>query len=336
MTRPTTTRVRAGVAAALATLVLGGCGATDALVGLHPAPTEKASAAPLDEEGATAIAARLVGEARAAATAKGAAGDAKRAEVLSGDALLVANAAAARGTAKAASPEIGTDEQPQVVAQSRGREWPRAILATTLDTASSTQYLHVMVSPAPTARFRIVESVPMFGGARLPAIGGPGGQGAPFVKVTDGEGLQTPPDKALAAYAAALGYPTSKTSATVSADDAFATALKASAAAQAKSLGALGGLSQVHVPALKSAVAFRLADGGVVTFGVLVRTDTITVKSGAKEIVLPTEYARVVGKTKITKAVTLKNYEPVVLVQPADGPATAIGATELLVSGSGR
>ncbi len=44
----------------LGALVLAGCGTQDALVGLHPAPAEQTAAAPLDTEGATAVAARLL------------------------------------------------------------------------------------------------------------------------------------------------------------------------------------------------------------------------------------------------------------------------------------
>ena len=44
----------------LGALVLAGCGTSDALVGLHPAPAEQTAAAPLDTEGATAVAARLL------------------------------------------------------------------------------------------------------------------------------------------------------------------------------------------------------------------------------------------------------------------------------------
>ncbi len=86
---------------------------------------------------------------------------------------------------------------------------------------------------------------------------------------------------------------------------------------------------------IEDAVAFRLADGGVVAFGTMRRADTVAVRSGAKELVLPKRYATLVGKTKVKKSVTLTSLEPVVLVVPAEGDVTAIGATELLVAGKG-
>lgn len=316
-------------------MATAGCGTTDALVGLHPAPAETSAAAPLDAQGAEAIASRLLAAERAAAPLTGDKGHAARAAVLSGDALVVADAAAARGEAASATRDLTTSPTPTVLAQSRGREWPRAILATTLDQQSSTQYLHVMVSQTPTDPFRITASVSMFGGAELPALGS-AQAGAPFVDAADGTGLVMSPDKALAGYAAALARPVPKTApASVSVDDAFGAALAASAARQVKALGALAALSQTHVAIPKGTVAFRLADGGVVAFGLLQRTDYIGVRAGAKELVLPPRYVKLVGKAKVTKSLSLKSLEPVVLVIPADGDVTAIGASELLVKGTG-
>ncbi len=334
MTRPTTRRAGAVATALAAALALGGCGATDALVGLHPAPAEESVAVPLSGDGATTIAARLLDSARAAATTKGAAGKRARAEVLSGDALTWADALVARGAVEQATGDLEKEAAPTVLAQSQGRGWPRAILATTLDEATNTQYLHVMVSEAPDERFTITESVPMLGGAELPAVGSDHA-GAPFVDVSDGAGLVMAPDAAVKAYAAALAYPTAKKSDTVSTDDPFAAGLKASATAQTKALKKLGTLKQRHTAKLKNAQAFRLADGGVVAFAMMERTDTFTKASKAKELVLPSEYAKLAGTKKVTKKLTLKSLEPVVLVVPTEGKVRAIGAAELLVSGSG-
>jgi hypothetical protein len=325
----------AGAATVLAAaLALTGCGATDALVGLHPAPAEQSAAAPLDDQGATTIAARLLSAAQAAAATTGEDGKAARAAVLTGDALTVADAAASRGAGDTGQGELATAPEPTVVAQSRGRGWPRAILATTLDDTTNTQYLHVMVSESPTAPFKITASVPMLGGSELPAIGSDT-MGAPFVDVTDGEALPVAPDRAFADYAAAMAYPKPVPSDTVSTDDAFSTALKAAAAAQTKALKKLGSLTQKHTPRLDDAVAFRLADGGVVAFGLLNRTDVLTASSKAKQLTLPAEYATVVGTSKVTRSATLQSLEPMIMVVPTDGPATVIGATELLVSGKG-
>jgi hypothetical protein len=334
VTRRAPRRTGAVATALAAALALAGCGATDALVGLHPAPAEQSAAVPLSTDGATRIAARLLDSARAAATTEGAAGEKARAAVLAGDALTVANAVAERGAVEDASGEIEVKAEPTVLAQSQGRGWPRAILATTLDEATNTQYLHVMVSTEPDSPFKITQSAAMLGGAELPAIGSEG-SGAPFVDVSDAEGLVMSPQDAFTAYAAALAYPKATTSDDVSTDDPFATALLASAKAQTKALKKLGTLKQVHRPQLDDAQVFRLADGGVVAFGLMERTDTFTKASKAKELVLPSEYAELAGTRKVTDSVRLNSLEPVVLVVPVEGQVTAIGASELLVSGKG-
>src|SRR6478735_3008289 len=305
----------------LGALVLAGCGTQDALVGLHPAPVEQTAAAPLDAEGATAVATKA---ARAA-----------RAEVLTGDALRVADAQAARTGAQPEGTELAPEAKPTIVAQSQGRQWPRAILASTLDESTNTQWLHAMISEKPDQPFRIASSVPMFGGAELPALGEQLA-GAPLLDTAQKNGLETSPADAVKAYAAAIAQPKGKATDVVAADDQFATGLKTAAAAQATALGKLGTLAQSHDPRLDDAVTFRLADGGAVTFGLLKRTDTISVKPGAKELVLPADYAKLVGKKKVTKQLVLNNLEPVVMVLPKTGEGRVIGASDLLVSGRGR
>ncbi len=255
--------------------------------------------------------------------------------MLTGDALTVADAQAARAAAQPEGTELAPEPKPTIVAQSQGRQWPRAILASTLDETTNTQWLHAMISEKPDQPFRIAASVPMFGGAELPALGEELA-GAPLLDTAQKNGLQTSPADAVKAYAAAIAQPKGKATDVVAADDQFATGLKTAAAAQATALGKLGTLAQGHEPRLDEAVTFQLADGGAVTFGLLKRTDTISVKKGAKELVLPAEYAKLIGKKKVTKQLVLNNLEPIVMVLPKTGEGRVIGASDLLVSGRGR
>ena len=319
-------------------LLLTGCGtsaAQDALVGIRPAPAERTESAPLNPEGATQIAARLVSVAEAPPEGDAKAAAVARAAVLTGDALAVAEAEAARNPTPATTTELAAPRPPTVVAQSAGRAWPRAILAATLDEDTNTQFLHVMLSEKPEQPFRIAASVPMFGGAELPALGD-AADGAPLLDIATTEGLALSPEAAVAAYAAALAHPKPKATEAVAVDDPFATGLRRTAAAQTKALGSLGTLTQVHTPQLDQAVTFRLADGGAVTFGLMRRTDTIAVRPTAKELVLPAEYAKVTGKKKVGKSVTLESLQPFIMLDPASCKAEVIGATELLVSGKGQ
>ena len=334
MTRPTRRLLTAAVAGALAVGV-SACGTTDALVGLHPAPAESTDAPPLDADGASEVTARLLAEQRAVAAEKGKDGNRARNAVLRGDAKTVADAAAARGAVDDAGDGLSRGVEPTVIAQSQGKEWPRAILATTLDDATSTQYLHVMVSREPQEPFRIEASVPMLGGAQLPSVG-PEAGGAPFVDPKEGEGLVMAPTTAFKAYANALRTPQPDDApANVSTDDAFATALRDAAKRQVKALGKLGTYKQTHRPQMEDAVAFRLADGGVVAFGLMERTDLFEPSDEAQELTVPARYSKLVGTKKVTDRMSLTSLEPVVLVVPVEGDVTAIGASELLTGGKG-
>lgn len=335
--RRTSVQTRLALCAVTASaLLLSGCGAQDAMVGLHPAPPEASTSSPLDAEGAGAIAARLVSQAEAVAAQKGKAGDAARAKVLAGDALTVANAAAARGVAAPPPETLQIPPEPTLLGQSQGREWPRAILAATLDESTNVQFLHVMVSTAPAEPFRIVSAVAMLAGSELPAVAAPS-EGAPMLATTAKEGLPGSPEEVVKAYAAALAHPAPKASALVTTTDPFAVALKASAAKQSKQLGALGTLTQTHTPDLKGAVSFRLADGGAVTFALMRRTDTYKASAKTKELTLPADLADVAGKKKVTSAAEFISLEPIAMVlPPTSGAAVAIAASDLLVSGKGR
>ena len=66
--------------------------------------------------------------------------------MLTGDALTVADAQAARAAAQPEGTELAPEPKPTIVAQSQGRQWPRAILASTLDETTNTQWLHAMIS----------------------------------------------------------------------------------------------------------------------------------------------------------------------------------------------
>lgn len=325
-------RGRAAAAVALAALLTGGCGATEALVGLQPVPAADATSAPLDAAGAEAIAIRVLAEASTAESDTGKSGEAARAAVFTGDALTWANAVAAAKASEPASTPLTPDPAPKVLAQSQGRGWPRALLVTTLRPQTSTQSLHVLVSESPTVPFKVAASVPMLGGSTLPGIGSPT-NGTPLLGVNDADGRVLAPTAALTAYAASLGYPKPTSNAKVATTDPFVRGLRASASAQGKALGKLATFTQEHKAAKVRTVVFQLADGGAVVFGLMTRTDKIVAKATAKEIRLTGEWASATGKKKATKSATLTSLESVVLVVPAAGMVTAIGAEELLVSG---
>lgn len=313
---------------------LTGCGLGNSIVGLHDAPAERTDTAPLNVDGAESVASRVLDAAAAARGAKGAAAAKAQTAVLADAALAQAQAATKLGTVAASDP-LQNASDPQVVAVSRGKAWPRAILVGTLDEASKTQTLHVLMSTAATDPFKVYASVPMLPGTSVPAMGDLA-EGSPLVKATDKAGAPLAPSQALAAYAVGLNYPKPVASKAVATTDAYANALRTSAAGQVKALGKLAYFSQTHTPVAKNVVAFRLADGGTVTFGQLARRDVISTSRAAKELIIPGTYSKLVGKTKATKNIVITSLESVVMVVPAKGAATTVGADEQMVTAAAQ
>ena len=220
--------------------MLTGCGTQDALVGLHPAPAEQTAAAPLDTEGATAVAARLLAAKDATVEGDAKAAAAARAEVLTGDALRVANAEAARAISQAETTELAAEPDADDRRPVAGP--PVAARHPGLDARRGHQHASGCTSCSPTSPtqpFRIASSVPMFGGAELPALGEQLA-GAPLLDTAQKNGLAVSPADAVKAYAAAIAQPKGKATDVVTVDDPFATGLKTAAAAQTKALGKLG------------------------------------------------------------------------------------------------
>ena len=304
----------------------------DSVVGLRDAPAERTDTAPLNVDGAEGIAARVLDAASAARGAAVAEAPAAQTAVLAGAALAQAQAATKLGTVSASDP-LQRASDPQVVAISRGSQWPRAILVGTLDQASRTQTLHVLMSKAATDPFKVYSSVPMLPGTSVPAMGDLAA-GAPLVEPADKAGAPLSPAQALAAYAVGLTYPKPVPTTAVATTDAYATALRTSTASQVKALGALAYFSQTHTPVAQHTIAFRLADGGTVTFGQMVRRDVISTSSAAKALVIPASYSKLVGKTTAAKSIVINSLENVVMVVPASGAATTVGADEQTVSGT--
>jgi hypothetical protein len=254
---------------------------------------------------------------------------------MTGAALTRADAAARVREAVPGPDPVLVPEEPEVLAISSGRAWPRSILATTLDRTSSTRHLHLLVSSAASRPFVLAASVPMAAGTAVPALGRLAEGAAPVGSLTRGDPAAT---TVLTAYTKALAYPRPTRTALVTTKDPLALDLTANAAAQTKALGALAALTQSHALAAGPAgrpIGFALAGGGAVVFGQLLRTDTVTLKPTAKEVVLPADIARLAQRTKVTRRVTVRTLEDLVIVIPEAGPATVIGAEEQRVDATG-
>ncbi len=320
-------RRRALAATALASVLLaGGCGIPEKVVGLHPAPTEKASAAVFSATAARQVGNRTLDVAREAMTGDDKDVDARKAALV-GPALRLAE------VKDKFVPEGQTDAfvvppASTVLGVSRGRDWPRYILSTAQ--ADGVQSLYVLVQPDAKTPFKLQTTVSMQAGASVPALPGLA-DGVESVAVDAGAGLVASPQKVLDAYAAALAYPTkSRTSSVVNLEDAFAKGILASSADAADALGKLGTFKRTHADFADDTLAFKLADGGVLVFAQLGRRDLLEPTAKAKELVLSSTLAKLAGRSKVTDHVQLDWLETLAIVIPASGKATVVGAGEQL------
>jgi hypothetical protein len=310
---------------------LAGCGAGTALVGVHDAPPQVTTTAPIAPDTAEQIATRVLSKAEEANRAKGEEAQSLREESLTGSALAVANAAAKLETdAPAPTAPLKRSEPPKVLAVSRGTAWPRLIVAQST-AADGGAVLNLLLSPDARTPFRLSATARMHPGASVAALDSVS-TGSPIL--ADGTGLAVSPDQLLKEYAGSLTYPKPTPAADVQPGDPFATAVRANAAVQAKAFGKLARLTQVHRPQ-QGTVAIRLKDGGALVFALMERTDTITLRSGGKSLRPSAEFQRLVRKKTLKKSAQLKSYETVVFTVPEEGKATVVAVDEVLFSAKG-
>ena len=323
-------RVRHTVAA-LATagaLALSGCGVEERIVHLQPAPTENAeTGAPLRAEAAERIAARVLTEVAEAANAD------ERAAVATGPALRVLEARGEGPSADDAAAAVVVPSSPTILAVSPGQDWPRAILAATLDGTTQVQTLHVLVSTGASEPFRLFATAPMLGGTSVPNLG-EFTDGAAFDVATEETAI--PASQVFADYAAGIAFPDATSVDSVRVDDPYATSLKTNAQQQADVLGDLGTVAQTHAPIADSILTFATADGGFLAFGHMVRTDRVALTDEAEKLEVQDERLRELsGKDSVTDSFTAEYLENVVFVMHAEAPADLIGAEEVLLRAEG-
>lgn len=320
------TRILAAVGASVA--VLAGCGLPERVVGLHNAPVEQTTGAAYSEAAAASIATRVLAASEKAFASSDKDAAARKATLV-GPALRMAEVS---NRFEDDSLSLTVRGEPQILGITAGRAWPRTILATTL--ASGVQRLHVIVADGPTSPYKLWVSAPMLPGTTLPAFP-PLAEG---IRVTaQGSDDASEPEKVLTAYGRLLDVPQKlKSSKTVSDDDAYAVAVKASSAAQKKALGSLGTFTRAHRAVAADTLVVGLADGSALSFGQLTRTDKLAPTSKAKRLDLPSDLAKLAGTKSVTKSLSLRWLLTVVSVIPAEGSAQVIGVGEQLrgISGS--
>lgn len=315
----------AALAAPLALGLLSGCGAAAEFAGIHQAPAEAESGAALSLTAANEILPRVLAAAGEARSNEG--DDDARKATLTGPALREAEAAAKAGTRSKEVPDV----EPQVLAVSRGTQWPRSILATAR--VGSTQHLYVLVSSEASDGFRVFADVPMAAGAEVPAVA-PAAEGAPTSLTDEPEGKAA---EVLGAWIKAVEFPAPTTKPDgISVMDDFSQALKTKAKTQDDDLGDLVSYRQQQELAEEPAITFELADGSTLGFASATRTDTFTAGSKLKELKIEDRViSRLVDSSTVTKKLTVTHAETLAVVLPPDGAAQVVGIGEQVEAASG-
>ena len=316
------------VAAIALALPLTACGVEEDIVHLQAAPTEDTSGAPVEHEAAERIATRVLAEAALATTEE------EREAVIIGPAAHVISARVAAKVQGEVPSELAVPEAPIILAVSDSATWPRAILASDLDESAQVQSVHILVSESSTDQFQLFATAPMFPGTAVPSLGR-FEDGATFESGTKDEPIEAV--EVAEAYAAALAFPKPKVDKSVSIDDPFAAGLKKSGKAIDKENDDLATRTQTHTVRPESVVRFETADGGNLIFAQLNRKDTFTSTSKAKELKINDKVLqKLSGKKTVRKTFEVRSLQNILIGAPANGPASLIGAEEILLSAKGE
>ncbi|GAA8851124.1 hypothetical protein DUHN55_36650 [Helicobacter pylori] len=308
-------------------IALGGCGIGSSIAGVHDAPAERSDGASITTTTATKVATRVVADVAGVSLAED---DTRlRKELLSGPALREIEAVVTSKDVSGRS--TATPKDLEVLAVSRGTDWPRAVLATSR--TGDVQHLYVLVAQSADRAYTLFADVPMAAGASVPAL--------PPVEEGAAVKLSSAPEQdvtsAANAWAKGVAFPASKKSSKeVSVGDGFSQALKKNAAKTKEDLGDLGYYAQRQTVAKGETVSFELADGGAITFLPMTRTDTIRATNKLKELkVREPALKYVLDASTVERALSVKHVETLALVTPEQGKARVVGASEVVASAAG-
>ncbi|MDN5790134.1 MAG: hypothetical protein L0H25_04605 [Micrococcales bacterium] len=257
-----------------------------------------------------------------------------RAEVYVGPALESANAwakVAPGHTAKERAAKQLSTEGIEVLAISRGQQWPHQILAKTTLKQSKAAVLVLLVSEQAGEDFKAAAVTPLLPGATIEALAPVDEGSAPL---GDGSGLAATPDEVVTAFAGSVKYPDPEPSDLLD-PDAWSEQLRKAAKDQAKALGSVAVYTQTHTPGGVLG-GFRLGgDKGAVVFANLVRDETIAWRSPTK-LKPGKDFTALTGIKSITSEAKLTSNEILAMVIPQTGKAEIVAAADQLVDGSGR
>lgn len=323
-------RRRAARAAALGLtcLVMAACAPVNALVGVAPAPTEVVTGS-LSATRAAQIADDLLTAAEESIDKTGKEGSAARAAAFTGPARSIADAQA-KLLSTLSSTELAetarADDEPVVLAVSRGSAYPRLMIVQTSLEESGLPVLHLIGTTSVRTPYKIMATATMLSGAQVQAFD-PLATGSP--RLEEGEALVADPTELVTQYAASLNFPTPADDPEALLDDPFARQIRETSAENAKTMKAAATLTQTHeVDTLVGGLRTQ-GGAGALFFAVADRTDTVVNRSGGA-ITLSDRFVKLSGVRKATSEATTSTYEVVAIWLPVSGGGTVVAASEQL------
>lgn len=298
-------------------------------------PAEGDSQGALSIGEAESIADEVLTAAAQSTQSDGSAAEADMEAAYAGPALEAAQAADKLEAVEGNPPAIDLIVNPieaSVLAISRDDgEEPAVILAQTVP-GSGVPELYLLASQDGTEDFKIVWSAPMMEGTSVAAFDRRTA-GTPVIRSGGGDFGSTPGD-ALNSLANYADYPVTGVQGLNS--NNFAPQVRANAVAQAEAVEIQASFVESNAVMPDTALTLELEDGSGMTFGVLERTSTFTVKDGM-ELTPPDTFTTFVDDESITNEATLDAYVFVALTLPADDDhLQLIAAREQVVGASGE
>ena len=324
------------IAGVVISISVSGCGAGRAALGIREPPKANPAVAPVTIGQAKGILPRDFTAAQQSEATTGAAAQAALSTAFTGQAL---RAAKARVRLAAIEP-LGTKSpvltplQPRLLAVSRGFGFPRLMVAQTVAAEGSLPLLHLLMSPNAATPYRIGMSATMLPSSTVKTFD-PLTQGSPLL--TDGSGLVVSGTALLGAYAAGMAFPAKAVTNPPFVADSFSTQVRVRAASLAKAVAIQAKFTQVHRVVPSSVYAVRQANGDALVFGVIERTDRVTVKKGqAVNTASNKAFVLLSGNKRVTKSASITTLQFVVFEVPqSKGRAILVAASEQVVAGSG-
>jgi hypothetical protein len=331
-----TRKARALALSIVISVSVTGCGAANAVLGVHAPPKANPTAVPLTPDQAKSILTRdFTAAQQGDTTADTSVRDVLR-TAYTGEGLRAANARVRLAEVQptgAVSPLLAP-QQPRLLAVPRGFGYPRVILAQTVASDGPLPILYLLTSPDAATPYRIRASATMLLSTSLKPFDSLA-KGSPLV--ADGTGLAVVPAALLSAYAAGMAFPAKAVANPPFLADIFSGQVRSKAASVAKAVDAQATFSQTHKVVPDSVYAVRQVSGDALVFGVIERTDSFAVKAGqAVNTAANKEYVLLSGQKRVTKSATITWLEFVVFAVPrSSGRATLVAASQQVVAGSG-